>query len=297
MNMMIIQIFFAALLVGPIIWGAYNVNKYRSLPSVTGKVKMATIINSAISYALAYNLIFFLQELFLVLGKKALGLKSFLYHNNHTWEGEHSMSSLMQGSGALAIFIAGLISLLIFRYLSKSRSEWKLLVLWLAFHGLMQSIPQVIFAALDPGTDTGEALVGYLKISGPVLTFLAGVCTLSTALISIWFCRPFLGFIPMDSDLSNPRVKLNYILSIAVGGALLGSVLVVPFRILPMHHAITPFLVFTFTIPWMWSAAPMSRPLSHNRNRINEKIFWVPVLLLIFLLLFFQLILAKGVEF
>jgi hypothetical protein len=294
--MMTVQIFFATLLAGPIIWGAYNVNQYKNLPPAKGMVGKATLINSAIFYALAYNSIFFLQELFLVLGKRAIGLKSFLYHNNHTWEGEHVMSSLMQGSGALAIFIIGLISLVIFRFLSKSSSEWKLFIAWLSFHGLMQSIPQVIFAALDPGTDVGEALVGYLNLGQNSLIVLAGVSTLFTALISIWFCRLLLGFIPMDSDLSNPRVKFKYILAIAVGGALMGSVLVVPFRILPMRHAITPFLVFIFTIPWTWSAAPMSRPISHAPTRINEKIFWIPAVLLVLLLLFFQMILAPGVE-
>jgi len=297
MSMRLVQIFIAALLTGPVIWGIYNVIKYKSFPPAKGLVKRATLINSAIFYALAYNIIFFLQELFLVLGKKTLGLRSFLYHNNHTWEGEHALASLMQGSGALAIFVIGLISLVIFRFLSKSRSEWKLFVLWLAFHGLMQSIPQVLFAALDPGTDVGEALVGYLKLSEPTLLVIAGVSTLAFALMSIWFCRPLLGFIPMDSDLSNPRVKLKYILSIAVGGALLGGILVVPFRILPMHHAITPFLVFIFTIPWTWSAAPVSPPLSHKPNRVNEKIFWVPAFLLVLLLVFFQLVLAPGVEF
>ena len=294
---MLIQIFVTTLFAGPIVWGVYNVYKYKGLPAPRGMIKKATLVNSAVFYALAYNIIFFLQELFLVLGKKALGLRSFLYHNNHTWEGEHFLSSLMQGSGALAIFIIGLVSLFIFRFLSKSGSEWKLFVLWLAFHGLIQSIPQVLFAALDPGTDVGEALVGYLKLGQTSLFFLAGVSTLLTALISIWFCRPLLGFISMDSDLSNPRIKIKYILTIAVGGALLGSLLVVPFRILPLSQGITPFLVFILTIPWTWSAAPRSRPLSHNSNRINEKIFLAPIILLALLLVFFQLVLAPGMEF
>ena len=291
------QIFFVSLLAGPIAWGMYNLFKYRDLASPGGIIKKATVINSAFLYALAYNLIFFVQELFLTLGKRALGLKTFLYHNNHTWEGEHSMSGLMQGSGALAIFLVGLICLVIFRFVSNSRSEWKLFVLWLAFHGLIQSIPQIIAAALDPGTDVGEALAGYFNLSPFLLTVLAGVSTLLTALVSIWFCRPLLGFISKGHHLNNPRIKLNYIRSIAVGGALLGSVLVVPFRIPPMSQAITPFIVFVFSIPWTWSAAPTSRAIAHTPNRINEKILWGPIVLLALLLIFFQLVLAPGVEF
>ena len=123
------------------------------------------MINSAVLYALAFNLIFFLQELFLGLGKKALGLEAFLSHNSHTWAGEHPTALLMQGSGALAILLIGLICLAIFRFIQNSKSIWKLFVLWLAFHGLILSIPQVMIAYFDPGTDVGEALVGYLNLA------------------------------------------------------------------------------------------------------------------------------------
>ncbi len=295
--MMFAQIFFGILLAGPVIWGVYNMFTYKSLALPEGIFKKATLINSAIFYALAFNIIFFLQELFLVLGKKALGLKSILYHNNHTWEGEHPLSLLMQGSGALAIFLIGIICLVILRIISKSRSEWKLFVLWLAFHGLIQSVPQVLVVSMDPGTDVGEALVGYLNLSPTLLIVLAGLSMLFIALISVWFCKPLLGFISRDSGLNNPKGKLRYILSIAVGAALLGSVLVVPFRIPPVSQAITPFIVFVFSIPWTWSAAPVSQPIECSANRINERIYWVPIVLLMLLLILFRLVLAPGVEF
>jgi hypothetical protein len=59
------------LLVIPLIWGIYGSIKTRK----ETKLKIsypgfATIINSAMLYALAFNLIFFIQELFLALGKK-----------------------------------------------------------------------------------------------------------------------------------------------------------------------------------------------------------------------------------
>ena len=295
--MMFAQIFFAILLAGPIVWGVYNTVKYKSLAPPKGIVKKATLINSAIFYALAYNIIFFLQELFLTLGKKILGLKSILYHNNHTWEGEHPLLLLMQGSGALAIFLIGLICLVILRTISKSRSEWKLFVLWLAFHGLIQSVPQVLIACMDQSTDVGEALVGYLNLSPTSLIVLAGLSMLSTAMISIWFCKPLLGFISWDSGLNNAKGKLRYILSIAVGAALLGSVLVVPFRIPPVSQAIAPFIVFVFSIPWIWSAAPVSQPIECSDNGINESIYWGPIVLLMLLLIFFRLVLAPGLEF
>jgi hypothetical protein len=255
------------------------------------------MINSAVLYALAFNLIFFLQELFLVLGKKALGLKAFLYHNNHNWVGEHPIALLMQGSGALAIFLIGLLCLIIFRFILYSKSIWKLFVLWLAFHGLIQSIPQVMVTYFDPGTDVGEALVGYLNLGQPFLLILAITSATATAMISIWFSRQLLKFASNDVDLSNPKLKFRYIRFIAVGAAFIGSILVVPFRIPPIGQAITPFIIFVFSIPWIWASAAVSKPNIRTSKRINEKIFWSPIILLVLLLIFFRLVLAPGLEF
>ena len=61
-------------------------------------------IASALLYTLAYNLTFFIQELFLVVPKALTpGLRPTLFHNNHTWQGDHPLASLFQGTGALAI--------------------------------------------------------------------------------------------------------------------------------------------------------------------------------------------------
>ncbi|MGX1929038.1 hypothetical protein [Flagellimonas sp. 2504JD4-2] len=295
--MIIVQVFFAALMVVPILWGVFNWTKYKGISTPKGITTIKTLINSAVLYALAYNLVFFLQEVFLVLGKKALGLKAYLYHNNHTWEGEHPMMNLMQGSGALAIFLIGSVCLVIYRFIKNSQSMWKLLVLWIAFHGLVQSLPQVTVSYLDPGTDVGEALVGYLNLNPSLLIILALVCVFATALATIFFSQLLLEFAPMHVDLNHPKVKFRYIRFIAVGAALVGSLMVVPFRVPPMHQAITPFIVFVYSIPWIWSSANINKHIKQTPNRINEKIYWFPIVLLVLLLIFFQLVLAPGVEF
>ena len=295
--MVIVKFFITILLVGPILWGWRNWVKYRG-PSVPKHIaNYTTLINSAVLYALAFNLIFFLQELFLVLGKKALGLKAFLYHNDHKWVGEHPFTLLMQGSGAAAIFLIGLICLLIFRFIPYTKSIWKLFVLWLAFHGLIQSIPQVMVAYFDPNTDVGEALVGYLNLSQPFLIILAITSITAIAVISIWFSRQLLEFVSGDVDLNNPKVKFKYIRFIAVGAGIMGSILVVPFRIPPIGQAFTPFIVLVFSIPWVWSAAAVSKPITHTSNRINEKIYLSPIVLLVLLLILFRMVLAPGLEF
>lgn len=285
------------LLLGPIVWGSRNWFTYKGTSLSNNSSLGNTMINSAVLYALAFNIIFFIQELFLVLGKKALGLEALLYHNNHNWVGEHQMTSLMQGSGALAIFLTGLICLAVFHFIRNSRSIWKLLILWLAFHGLVQSIPQVMIASLKPETDVGEALVGYLKLSESTLIILAAICMVSVALICSWFSKLLLEFNAEEVDFSNPKDKFRYIRHIAVGAAVIGSIFVIPFRIFPWSQAMTPFIVFVFSIPWTWSAAAVSKPVRRNMSKVNEKIYWSPIVCLVLLLIFFRLVLAPGVTF
>ena len=149
----------------------------------------------------------------------------------------------------------------------------------------------------DPDTDVGEALVGYLNLSEPLLIILAIMSMTAAAMLSIWFSKQLLEFAPKNVDLNNPKAKLKYIRFIAVGAAIIGSILVVPFRILPISQAITPFIVFVFSIPWTWSAVAMSKPVRRTSNNINEKIYWSPIVLLILLLIFFRFVLAPGLVF
>ena len=62
-------------------------------------------VNSASFYTLAFSLIFFVQELFLVV-PRALTPRPppTLFHNNHQWDGDNPLAALLQGTGALAIF-------------------------------------------------------------------------------------------------------------------------------------------------------------------------------------------------
>jgi hypothetical protein len=62
------------------------------------------MLGSSLLYAIAFNLTFFIQELFLVIPKSLTpGLYPTLFHNNHTWTGTNPLQDLLQGTGALAI--------------------------------------------------------------------------------------------------------------------------------------------------------------------------------------------------
>jgi len=127
--MILVRILFTLLLIGPIIPGVINYAKNREEPALKKESNYVALINSAGLYAIPYNVIFLIQELFLVVGKNSLGLTAYLYHNNHSWDGEHPMASLMQGSGALAIFLVGSICLAGLHAVRHSPSIWKVLLL------------------------------------------------------------------------------------------------------------------------------------------------------------------------
>jgi hypothetical protein len=131
---------------------------------------MKRVIASTLLCALAFNLTFFWQELWLVIPKALTpGLHPILYHNDHSWSGESPIVELLQGTGAIATLVSGLIFL--------GLRGKRLFFFWMAFEGLYQSLSQLAIGTLLPGNDVGRAL-GYLHIDQTgkwALLALAGI--------------------------------------------------------------------------------------------------------------------------
>ena len=283
------------LLVIPIIWGIYGFFKSRretkrkiSYPS------LAIIINSSVLYALAFNIIFFIQELFLALGKKWLGLKAVLYHNNHNWFGEHAMDDLAQGYGAVAIFITGIICLVLARTIRTSKHWIQLFFLWMSFQGFAQSVPQFITAFMAPDTDTGQAF-NYLGLDQTAGWIIAVISIIFMLIIGSLFSKFLLQLAPSVLATENARARFGYLARMALLASIIGIVLIVPFRIMPWDRAMAPVLVTLLTIPMVFANAWNIEPLVPVNSDINKKVSIMPIIMLVILLLIFQLILAKGV--
>jgi hypothetical protein len=285
------------LLIVPIFWGLYGYIKTRRETKQTFERIVSPwplIINSAVLYALAFNIIFFIQELFLALGKKWLGLKAYLYHNNHNWEDSHPMDDLAQGYGATAIFITGVICLFIARRIKLSTHWLQLFFLWLAFEGLAQSLPQFITAANSPTTDTGQAFA-YLGIPDKLGLLISVTGILLMLLISMSYSRYLLQFSPSDQYVTTASRRFRYLLHAAVIASLVGIVLIIPFRIMPWDRVMAPVMVTLISVPMVFANAWHVKAVDTINSRINQKIFAWPIIFLIILLLIFQLVLAKGV--
>ena len=65
---------------------------------------------------------------------------------------------------------------------------------------------------------------------------------------------------------------------------------------MPWERASAPVFVTLLSVPMVFAHAWKIKPLVPVDNDINKKIFIMPLILLVAMLLIFQLILAKGIE-
>jgi hypothetical protein len=236
---------------------------------------------SVLLCALAFNLTFFWQELWLVIPKALTpGLHPVLYHNDHDWTGHAPTVELLQGSGALATLAIGLVSscgLAAGRHLSVTR---RLFLFWMAFEGIYQSLTQLALGVLLPGNDVGRALA-YLNVGASAHWALLAFSTLGMAIAGVWLAR----FLPNQGREIAPA-------------ALLAIVLIVPFRVPRdlVEVLLIPLFVNLAGAGWLVLGATMTTGRSAAATDGSPGFVW-PALALLATLLLFQLVLRRGVVF
>lgn len=258
-----------------------------------GKMGWPPILHSLLAYVLAFNLTFFIQELFLVLPKAMVpGLTATLYHNDHDWIGTAEIAELFQGTGAIAILISGLI----FSAAAARQARPSWLILWMAFHGLFQSLPQFVVGAIAPGNDVGRAY-DYLGLGpvGEMLLALAAMAALPVA--GIWLGRQFLAGAWDPRQLGSFCCRFAFLLRMAGMPALTAIPVLVLFRV--PREAIevlaAPILVPLFGYGWLQLAAFRQGNVTVRGARPGKIL---PMLIAVGLLLaVFQLVLRPGITF
>jgi hypothetical protein len=255
-------------------------------------------LGSALLYTLAFNLTFFIQELFLVLPKAFLpGVRPTLFHNNHDWEGENPLTSLFQGTGALAIFASGIAFALLLRQRTARSSTLRLFCIWMAYHGLFQSLPQVPWGALNTGGDVGVAM-DYLRFSP---TAKAAAALASMALIppaALWLTRHLLGVAGDAAQLVSPGARTRAIFQVATLPALIAMPLIILFRIPRslIEVLLPPAVAMVIGIVWAQAGAWCLGPVDAQARTRLESIRY-PLAAVLALLLVFQLVLRRGIPF
>lgn len=249
--------------------------------------------HSLLSYVLAFNLTFFIQELFLVLPKALVpGLTATLYHNNHDWVGDAPIAELFQGTGALAILVSGLI----FAAIVSKQDRPALLPLWMAFHGLFQSLPQFIVGAIVPENDMGRAY-DYLGI-GPVgESALALLALAAMPVAGLWLGGQFLRTAWDGAPVANQRTRFGYLLRMAGLPAMVVIPIIILFRVPRelIEVLAAPVLVPLFGYGWTQLAAFRSGNVKGQGEPPNALARLA--LATAALLAFFQLVLRPGITF
>jgi hypothetical protein len=249
-------------------------------------------------YALAFNLIFFIQELFLVLPKAYTpGLRPTLFHNNHRWEGENALASLFQGTGAVAIFVTGLICAFLLKYQVGRSSSVRLFLIWMAYNGFLQSLSQVVIGSMKPENDVGMAM-DYLHFGAPAKTVAAFVALTAIPALALWLRRPLLGLASDPARIAGGRARTRFVFNIATLPAMTAILLIIPFRV-PRNWvevAAVPVVVTLIGIAWIQAGAWAVDGVKASGNlKSNSMVYSFGALLI--LLLIFQIILRPGIRF
>lgn len=250
-------------------------------------------IGSALLCALAFNLTFLWQELWLVIPKALTpGLHPILYHNNHDWTGHAPEVDLLQGTGALATFASGLAFWAVLTIARGLSPTWRCFIFWMAFQGLFQSLTQLAIGTMLPGNDVGRAL-NYLHVgSAPKWALLVLDAMAMAAAGALLACAR-----PPDAEptAAAPTRTLVQVMLVTV---ILATVLTIPFR-LPrdiVEVALVPLFVNLVGVGWLALGATVAWRQAWPEE--GERPGYVgPALALGASLLLFQLVLRPGIAF
>ena len=255
-------------------------------------------VTSALLYTLAFNAIFFIQELFLVLPKALTpGLRPTLFHNNHSWQGDSPLVALLQGTGALAIFPVGLSCALLLRRGTGRSSTVRLFLIWMTYNGFFQSLPQTIIGAVEPDNDVGMAM-DYLHWGATAKTAAAFVALAAIPLVSLWLTHPLLSLARARAHIGTARARTWFIFQVATLPALTAIPLIILFRV-PRNFVevvIVPVVVTVIGIAWVQAGAWRVTRVDQVASIGTVSIAY-PLCAVLILLLMFQLLLRPGIHF
>jgi hypothetical protein len=287
---------------GPACLGLIGATRNRRTRTTAAAAKPARdwrlTVGSALLYALAFSLIFFIQELFLVVPKALTpGLRPILFHNNHHWDGDNPLASLFQGTGALAILLVAIAFALWLKRHPPRSTALRLFVIWMAFHGFFESLPQVVVGAVLPQNDVGMAM-DYLRLTPTVKSVAALIALAAIAALAIWLTRPLLEIAQHPGDIDDAGKRTRFIVHVATLPALLAIPLIILFRVPGTldQVAIVPVAVTVIGMSWIQASA-WSVTTARPGEALPVRSIRYPLVAVTVLFLVFHLVLRPGIAF
>ena len=213
--------------------------------------------NAALWYAIAFNLTFLIQEVFLALPKAFLpGVHATLFHNNHTWDGQNPLTALFQGTGVLATFAsAGVCARRLQRRPPASR-DMRLFLIWMVYCGLLMGLPQIANGTVNPESDFGMAM-NFLGLGVVTRSVLALLAIIAIPVVAMKLTTPLLELADSPERLAGGRARSVFMSNVATVPALLGLLLIIPFRV-PREWTevlLPPVVVTAIGIAWLQAGA------------------------------------------
>jgi hypothetical protein len=180
--------------------------------------------------------------------------------------------------------ISGIVCVLLLRSERIRSTTVRLFLIWMAYHGFFQALPQVVMGAFIPGNDVGMAM-DYFHMSQGAKWFAAVAALVAIAPIAMRLARYLLELSPS-------------LLRVATVPALAAIPLIVVFRVpreaievlLPPALVTIVGLTAIHLTAWRVSGASVARdpqPISIT----------YPLVAVVALLLVFQLVLRPGIPF
>lgn len=255
-------------------------------------------IASTLLYILAFNLTFFIQELFLVLPKAFTpGLRPTLFHNNHSWDGTSPLASLFQGTGALATFLTGVICALVLRRGVGGSSVTRVFLFWMAYSGVFMALPQVAIGALSEQSDLGMAM-GYFGLGATSKTVAGLIAIALIPLLALWLGGLLLDQVAGQGQASSARGRKRFLFRSATLPALLALPAITLFRIPRewIEVLMVPLVVTVVGLVWIQAGAWRIGAKAGGGDAEAGSIAW-PLGAVMCLLLIFQLVLRPGLRF
>jgi hypothetical protein len=255
------------------------------------------ILSALLFCALAFNLTFFLQELFLVIPKALLpGVHATLFHNNHDWTGNDPHVELLQGTGAVADLVVGLVFAGLLAGSAGRSITARLFLFWMAFQGFYQCLSQMVIGTILPQNDVGRALT-YLGFSSS-MKWATGLLALAAMIAAgVWLMRKAISLIATTSETTSAGARLGFIFRAVTLPALLSVLLLIPFREPRniVEVVLIPVIVTVCGVIWIQASAGFG-PLSSQPARSAPSLV-IPLGALLLVLAFFQLVLRPGIAF
>ena len=277
--------------------GAWRKRREATLHPAPLKWDWRLVTASTLAYVLAFNLVFFVQEVFLVLPKALLpGVRPTLFHNNHGWDGTHPMVELFQGTGALSTLLLGLGCAVWLRR-DRGPATLRLLLFWLAFCGVYMALPQVVLGAIEPRGDVGRAMT-WLGMGAAAKTVAALLALLAMPLFAQGLLAPLLSLAAAPAQVATARARHKFVFAAATLPALLGTVLVIPFRVPRewIEVLLVPVMVAFCGLVWLQASAWRDVAVRAGERRGGWAPGWLLLAALV-LLAVFQLVLRPGIAF